>query len=103
MKNKLKQSRDYFYIVRDRESAEARGVLRLDRQSDKSFLVSIYVDPSSYGKGVAKSALALADKIFPEATFNAFVQRANLASQRLFESAGYDRLSTEQFRREPIG
>jgi UDP-2,4-diacetamido-2,4,6-trideoxy-beta-L-altropyranose hydrolase len=61
------------------------------------------VDPESHGRGIAKSALALADCIFPDLTLNAKVLEANLPSQKLFESAGYQRLSSEKFSRERFG
>lgn len=102
MNDKLKQNQNYFYIIRDKERASSSGVLRLDRQYTGTYLVSILVDPECHGRGIARSALSVADRIFPDFTLKAVVLEANRASQRLFENAGYQRLTNEEFSRKPL-
>lgn len=102
MIRKLTCPEDYFYIIRHRLSKQPCGVLRLDKQKDKNYLVSIFVNPEQYGIGVASSALLLADFIHPDVTLHATVLENNQVSQQLFTKAHYLRVSTEQFIRFPI-
>ncbi|WP_210498442.1 UDP-2,4-diacetamido-2,4,6-trideoxy-beta-L-altropyranose hydrolase [Vibrio crassostreae] len=103
MQRKLASNADFFYLVEDKVTGEKLGVLRLDRLEAKSYLVSIFVAPTSYGRGVATAALKMADVIHPDLTLNATVLKCNKASQRLFESAGnYVQSDPETFIRHPI-
>lgn len=102
MTRKLTCTEDYFYIIRHRLSHQPAGVLRLDRQEDKNYLVSIFVNPKQYGRGVASSALMLADLIHPSVTLHAIVLENNRASQQLFIKARYQQVSTEKFIRYPV-
>ena len=102
MTMKLARVEDYFYIVKRRSSGLAVGVLRLDRQQDMHFLVSIFVAPDQHGQGVASGALTLADVVHPNATLHATVLENNQASQHLFEKANYQRISQKTFIRNPI-
>ncbi len=75
---------------------EPSGVLRLDRQAgvDNGPLemeVSIYVAPGHYRIGVARCALSLACKLVPEAKLLAEILPGNVASQALFQKAGFTR------------
>ena len=89
--------------MEDKVTGEKLGVLRLDRLEAKSYLVSIFVAPTSYGRGVATAALKMADVIHPDLTLNATVLKCNKASQRLFESAeNYVQSDPETFIRHPI-
>lgn len=65
------------------------GVLRLDRQADGAFEVSILVDPTVQGKGIAQAALRAARRLLPSVPFQAEVHRDNAASRRLFSNCGY--------------
>ena len=67
------------------------GVLRLDRESDGAWLVSIYIAPNSYGRGIGGAALVLAHTIWPYHEFRAEVLEGNAISHKLFAGAGYCR------------
>ncbi|GCF91220.1 MULTISPECIES: UDP-2,4-diacetamido-2,4,6-trideoxy-beta-L-altropyranose hydrolase [Shewanella] len=97
MANKLMSLDDFFYVVRCNLSGQAVGVLRLDKQQDSHYLVSIFIAPEHYGKGVAKAALMLADLIHPNVTLHATVLEQNKPSQLLFEKANYQRISQQEF------
>jgi len=93
----------YFYIITGIEEQIKVGAVRLDRLGQGAYVVSIYVDPKSYGKGIAQAALIMLDKLHPHIIIEATVLSQNFASQRLFEKANYQRLSPEKFLRNPIG
>ena len=70
------------------------GVLRLDRRpstngSTLQMEVSIYVAPGHYRMGIAQCALSLACKLVPEAELLAEILPGNVASQALFQKAGF--------------
>jgi UDP-2,4-diacetamido-2,4,6-trideoxy-beta-L-altropyranose hydrolase len=94
---------DYFYMVIDIASGVRVAAVRLDRISESRYLVSIFVDPAKYGKGIANCSLILLDKIHPNITIEATVLNQNKPSQRLFEKANYQRVDLEKFLRTPIG
>lgn len=102
MKNKL-ASTDYFYMIkktsRDNQTC---GVMRLDRQSQGQYLISIFIAPASYGQGIASKALAIVDHIHPHITIEATVLTNNTASQKLFENSSFTRISGQQFVRPPL-
>lgn len=102
MMNKLDKVEDYFYIIRECSSGKSMGVVRLDRVKHGHYLVSIFLSPLFYGRGIATQALCLIDNIHPDVTLHATVLKQNLASQKLFEKAKYCRISTEEFIRKPI-
>lgn len=64
MSKKLQSVSDYFYMVIDKESYKKVGVVRLDRKRPSHYLVSIFIDPNSYGKGIASKVLKLVDTIY---------------------------------------
>ncbi len=66
-----------FYLVEDKSYWRKLGVLRLDRLEAKSYLVSIFVAPTSYGRGVAFHSTKSHEPWHPDLTLNATV----LASQ----------------------
>lgn len=95
---------------------KAVGVLRLDEikqatqqkrklQNDTieseaptmGYEVSILVDPSSQGQGVALSALLNIPQQFNEAGVYAYVSPENIASQRLFSRANFQRIGPDKF------
>lgn len=102
MSKKLNSAQDYFYMVKDRHHGDSVGVLRLDRMKIGHYLVSVFVSPDHYGRGVAYNALSMVDRIHPDVTLHATVLTLNMASQKLFEKANYRRVSDEEFIREPI-
>jgi len=72
-------------------SGEAAGVLRLDLAAvaPEAWVVSVYTAPSHYRRGVARAALALAQRLRPCARFIAEVLPDNVPSHALFRAAGY--------------
>ena len=102
MLEKIADVTNYFYIITDTKDQNKVAVVRLDRLGQGLYVVSIYVDSKSYGKGIAQAALIIIDKLHPHITIQAAVLSQNLASQRLFEKANYQRLSPEKFLRNPI-
>lgn len=102
MCTKLQSTNDYFYIIESLLSNERIGALRLDLQSDSTYVISIFIDPKNFGQGFGKDALAYVDIMHPNFTIVANVLEANIASQRLFTAANYHRLTTEKFIRSPI-
>lgn len=102
MTRKLQSVSDYFYMVNDIASGRKLGVVRLDRQSEGHYLVSIFVEPNSYGKGIASQALAMVDDIHPDVTLHATVLKSNLGSRKLFQKANYQQVDDENFVRQPI-
>lgn len=101
MSKKLQSVGDYFYMVVERESGQSVGAIRLDRKFVGNYLVSIFVEPTNYGRGIASKALDAIDHIHPDITLHATVLKANLASQKLFHKAGYSQIDEEAFIRKP--
>jgi UDP-2,4-diacetamido-2,4,6-trideoxy-beta-L-altropyranose hydrolase len=101
MNDKLLSSFDYFYMIEVPDD-EAVAVVRLDRKAPSEYVVSIFVSPDHYGKGIAKRALQLIDLIHQEITICATVLEDNSASQKLFTSAKYERVSSSEFVRPPL-
>ncbi|PCI56444.1 MAG: UDP-2,4-diacetamido-2,4,6-trideoxy-beta-L-altropyranose hydrolase [Gammaproteobacteria bacterium] len=102
MKQKLESVEDYFYIIKSCKKDESVGVIRLDRIKKAEYLVSIFVSPEHYGQGIAKWALSHIDNIHRSVTLHATVLEDNIASQQLFISANYQRVSADTFVRLPI-
>jgi len=102
MSRKLQSASDYFYLVIDKGNNKKVGALRLDRIRSEHYLVSIFIDPSCYGKGIASRVLELVDAIHPDVTLHAKVLKANLASQKLFQKACYQQTDGETYIRQPI-
>ena len=103
MVTKLGKPSDYFYMIVDIIGEVRLGVVRLDRLSFNLYIVSIFLDPKSYGKGVALKALKVLDRLHPDFDLRAEVLQDNFASQRLFEKAGYSRVDNENFIRNSFG
>ncbi|TMX34655.1 UDP-2,4-diacetamido-2,4,6-trideoxy-beta-L-altropyranose hydrolase [Vibrio sp. Hep-1b-8] len=102
MSRKLQSASDYFYMVVDKGNGNKVGAVRLDRVRPEHYLVSIFVEPNSYGKGIASRALEMVDAIHPDVTLHATVLKANLASQKLFQKACYQQTDEETYIRQPI-
>ena len=67
------------------------GVLRFDRikNKDNVFEVSILVGQEHRQKGIARAALELSRKLYPNLVFYAWVHKDNKASHHLFQATGY--------------
>lgn len=102
MLRKLQSTSDYFYMLINRVDRSKVGAVRLDRMESGHYLVSIFIDPNSYGKGIAFQALNAIDAIHPDVTLHATVLKANVASQRLFKKARYQQVDEETYIRQPI-
>tara|TARA_B110000196_G_scaffold317426_1_gene330553 strand:- start:259 stop:1776 length:1518 start_codon:yes stop_codon:yes gene_type:complete len=102
MNTKLQSTSDYFYIIESLLNNNSIGVLRLDKLSVGKYVLSIFIDPQYFGQGMAKDALAYIDRIHPSITIQATVLEENIASQRLFTAAHYQRLTVDTFIRPPI-
>lgn len=105
MEGKLKSYQDYFYILEWRDSLTNKvdvGVVRLDRASKAQYVISIFIDPKFNGKGIARQALKFIDEIHSNVTIEAVVLIENFSSQKLFESANYDRVKEDTYIRKPI-
>jgi UDP-2,4-diacetamido-2,4,6-trideoxy-beta-L-altropyranose hydrolase len=102
MNKKISAVGDYFYIITSSEEGKSVGVIRLDRCKMGEYVVSIFMSPEHYGKGIAKWALNYLDNIHQNVTIHATVLEANMASQKLFTSANYQRVSCDTFIRSPI-
>ena len=102
MKAKLDVASDYFYMIESLSTGTNIGVIRLDKQANDGYLISIFIQPECFGKGYAKQALTNVDQLHPDITIHATVMEANNASQHLFRSANYDQTSTSSFVRHPL-
>jgi len=102
MNTKLQSISDCFYIIESLLNNKSIGVLRLDKLSAGKYVLSIFIDPQYFGQGFAKEALAYVDRIHPDITIQATVLEENIASQRLFTAAHYQRLTVDTFIRPPI-
>ena len=100
MSNKIMDIKHYFYII-ELEGVRV-GAVRLDRLKAREYVVSIFISPDYYGKGLAKQALSYIDYIHGHVTIHATVLKENMASQKLFLSADYQRTSDESFIRNPV-
>lgn len=102
MMKKLQSTCDYYYMIIDRINSNKVGAVRLDRMNQGDYLVSIFIDPQRYGKGIARKALAALDNIHSDVTLHATVLKNNLASQNLFQKAGYQKINDDTFLRKAI-
>ncbi|ETX12597.1 pseudaminic acid biosynthesis protein PseG [Marinomonas ushuaiensis DSM 15871] len=106
MERKVSNSKDYFYIIERVNLAEVHpesvGVVRLDMTSDNSYILSIFIAPTHFGKGIAKQTLSMLDKQHPSIIINAVVLKENTASHALFHRAGYIKIDEENYIRPPI-
>lgn len=70
------------------------GMIRFDLKNDKSLEISILVEPSFQGKGIAKAAInASIGEIrvyFPEFTVTASIHKKNSPSIKLFKKLGFE-------------
>lgn len=103
MKDKIKcRYQDYFYLIEDIDINKQVGVVRLDRQCANEYLISIFIAPDFYGKGIGLSAVKLLDMLHPHITIRATVLEENKASQQLFQKAKYHKIAADEFIRHPV-
>ena len=78
---------------------QQKGMVRLDRLNDgnDSFEISIIVDPETRGIGLAAAGVKLARELVPKSKIVADVHPDNIASQSLFEQAGYKKVGTRTY------
>jgi UDP-2,4-diacetamido-2,4,6-trideoxy-beta-L-altropyranose hydrolase len=100
MYEKLKSNTDFFYIV-SHNGCDV-GVVRLDKINISRYEISIYIAPSHHGKGIAKKVLAAIDTLHPDCEITASVHETNMASQNLFDRAGYKKIHGNLFSRKPL-
>lgn len=100
MKRKLSSTSDYFYLAVLKDSKEYCGALRLDRESVGTYIVSIFLNPECYGRGVGSEILSLLDDIHPDVNIKAVVLKENTASQKLFYKSGYSKINDGLFIRK---
>lgn len=102
MNRKLQSVVDYFYVIVDDQQQKDVGVVRLDLQESGYYLVSIFVDPKFYGKGIALKALKQVDLMHGHMFLEATVLEKNVASHKLFSKAGYTKLNSKKYIRLPL-
>jgi RimJ/RimL family protein N-acetyltransferase len=83
------------------------GCIRFDRMRTDVFLVSIVVAPAERGRGFGHALLRSGVAVLPGIVLEAEIAADNLASQRIFEACGFERILTEsnnkflRYRRRP--
>ncbi|QYK03991.1 UDP-2,4-diacetamido-2,4,6-trideoxy-beta-L-altropyranose hydrolase [Shewanella zhangzhouensis] len=102
MRKQLANPEHFFYFIVDCESNSDLGVVRLDRVAQAEYVISIFIDPSQYGKKIAGKTLAMVDAVHGDVTIIAKVLKDNMVSQRLFSSANYKQVTDETFIRVPL-
>jgi UDP-2,4-diacetamido-2,4,6-trideoxy-beta-L-altropyranose hydrolase len=89
MQNKLADPCCIFHVIL--HGGRPVGVLRLDRQADGAYEISILVAAEAQDKNIGGAALDLAKRLLPDAVIRAVIHADNAASIRMFERAGYRR------------
>lgn len=102
MSKQLVNQCDFFYIIELLINKQAVGVIRLENIRVNEYLISIFISPAYHGRGIAKKALSSLDRLHPTFKINATVLPENIASQKLFAGADYQRSSANTFIRPPI-
>lgn len=106
MTRKLSENHNYFYIIEYKENSKVCsddvGVVRLDLATENIYTISIFIAPTYFSRGIARRALALLDRLHPSIVINAVVLKENVASQSLFNGAGYAKVDEENYTRQPI-
>lgn len=91
-KNKINDENSLFFLIKDLKN-NLISQIRLDKTSAVEGDISISISSQFRGKGYgAKVLKAVSEKIILEQdakTINAYVKKENVASQIIFEKAGY--------------
>jgi RimJ/RimL family protein N-acetyltransferase len=69
------------------------GVLRLEKDGDGTYEISILIAAEYHNRKIGGNALALARSVVPDALIRAEIHPDNEASIRMFERAGYRRVA----------
>jgi UDP-2,4-diacetamido-2,4,6-trideoxy-beta-L-altropyranose hydrolase len=107
MQAKLTDKSHYFYIIeglsnKKELNRQKIGVLRLDKIETALYTLSIFIDSHYFRQGFAKKALEYIDLLHPDINIQATVLEENTASQALFHSTKYIKVSATLFARDPI-
>ena len=73
------------------------GTLRLDKQHNNEYEISILIDPTKQGKGLALNALNQLPFLIKNGTFIAIIHKDNISSQNVFKKAGFSSVSTTRY------
>lgn len=99
MAQKIEDPNCYFYIIHCEESKV--GSLRIDKIADysnnRTYEISIFVDPVYFGKSIASAALKRLLFLHRNKDFLATVLEGNQASHGLFKKLGFDKQSETQY------
>jgi len=91
LENKLNDHTCFIFMME--HANEPAGVVRLDYNDESNdscfYVVSIYIAPEFYRKGIGSIALNYISRIFDSVDLHAKIHDKNIASQQLFLSAGY--------------
>lgn len=81
-------------------AGEPAGMVRLDQREGRpgEYEVSILVDPAWQKQGLGQTALRLLRLCYPDLTVFAHVSPQNVASQKIFENAGYTKIAQDWYR-----
>lgn len=104
-KKSLKNPDRHLYIIK--QNLKTVGVLRLDKINKKPphlafvegiiYEISILIAPEYQGKNLAIKALHAINEQYDNATIYAYVNKSNIASQKLFKRANYVKISSEHY------
>ncbi len=97
LERKLADDGCSFYLITS--SRAPSGVIRLDREADGYFRVSIIVAPDARGRGIGPDALRRLGEL--GFRLRAQVSVANKASHAAFRRAGYTRVGEELYENAP--
>lgn len=93
MRRKLADPGCIFHVIL--HDGNPVGILRLDRQADGAYEISILVAAEAHNRNIGGAALELAKRLLPDAVIHAAIHSDNLASIRMFERAGYRRAGAD--------
>jgi RimJ/RimL family protein N-acetyltransferase len=96
MQQKLKDNKSHFYVI---EHDTRCGVLRLDpiEHRHAEFEISIFLAAEYHGKGIASAAIKRLTMLHNNDSLLATVLPGNDASQKLFESIGFKKISSGEY------
>jgi len=95
MQQKLNCRDSYIYIIQ--KATSDVGVIRLDHISDRTFEISIYIIPESFGKGIASNAISRLKSIHGNIDIIATVMPENTRSQKLFGANGFVKTDAQTY------
>lgn len=102
MKNKLSDQKNFFYIIESLKNKKNVGAVRLDKNEDNAYTISIFIDANYFRQGYAKKSLNYINRLHPNITIQATVLEKNIASQHLFLDANYEQIRPNKFVRHSL-